>query len=117
MSGLGKACTAVPSALSVQIMNPEPLNSTEGIVYAGVMTTQAAIADRTESYDHYFEKFIEFQSPRLMSAGKLALRGVQISSYPLNMASLAEFTTLAPDVDHKITWSTATNINKSVEPN
>ncbi len=104
MDGLGPACTVVPSALSVQIMNPGALMDTTGIVYAGVMHTQAAIGGRTESWDDYFAKFIEFQSPRLMSAGKLALRGVQINSYPLNMSALAEFTPITQEVDATTDW-------------
>jgi hypothetical protein len=109
MDGLGLACTVVPSALSVQVMNPGALMNTTGIIYAGVMNTQAAIATRPETFDSYFEKFIEFQSPRLMSAGKLALKGVQINSYPLNMSELADFTTIEQDVDETTTWSASTN--------
>jgi hypothetical protein len=97
MEGLGSAVTLCPSAISVQIMNPGAIGNTEGIVYAGVMPTQAAVRSRTESWDSYFDKFVEYQTPRLMSAGKLALRGVQINSYPLNMSPLSDFTTLNND--------------------
>lgn len=110
MNGLGLACTVTPSAFTVQIMNPNSLMNTSGIVYAGVMHTQAAIATRPETWDDYFDKFIEFQSPRLMSAGKLALKGVQINSYPLNMAELADFTTIEQDVDELTTWSESSNV-------
>lgn len=94
MEGLGAAVTVVPAAISVQIMNPGAIGNTEGIVYAGVMPTQAALADRPESWHSYFDKFVEFQTPRLMSAGKLALRGVQVNSYPLSMSPLSDFTML-----------------------
>jgi hypothetical protein len=110
MNGLGLACTVTPSAFTVQIMNPNSLMNTSGIVYAGVMHTQAAIATRPETWDDYFDKFIEFQSPRLMSAGKLALKGVQINSYPLNMAELADFTAIEQDVDELTTWSESSNV-------
>lgn len=86
--------TLVPSAITVQIMNGQPLQDTTGIVYAGVMNTQAKIAGRTESWDAYMGRFVEFQAPRVMAAGKLALRGVQISSYPLSMSQCSEFTSL-----------------------
>lgn len=105
MDGLGAACTVVPSAFSVQIMNPGAIGETSGMVYAGVMNTQAAISGRTESWDDYFDKFIEFQSPRIMSAGKLAIRGVQINSYPLNMNALSDFTTIQQDTSGVVTWS------------
>lgn len=86
--------TACPSALTVQIMNPEALQQTEGIVYAGTMNTQFHVGLRSQTWDDYFRRFVEFQAPRLMSAGKLALRGVQISSYPLSMSQISEFTIL-----------------------
>jgi hypothetical protein len=104
MTGLGSACTLVPAALSVQIMNPGAIGTASGIVYAGVMPTQADVADRTETWRSYFDKFVEFQSPRLMSAGKLALKGVQINSYPLSMNALSDFTTVKQDVDEQFTW-------------
>lgn len=95
------ATTLVPAAVTVQIMNPEALQTTSGIVYAGVMNTQAKIGGRTESWHDYFGRFVEFQAPRLMAAGKLALRGVQISSYPLSMSQVSEFTAIrgAGDTD------------------
>lgn len=86
--------TAVPSALTIQVMNPEALQTTSGIVYGGVMNTQAKILDRTETWNSYMSNFIAYQAPRLMSAGKLALRGVKASSYPLSMSQLSEFTEL-----------------------
>jgi hypothetical protein len=114
MTGLGSACTLVPAAFSVQIMNPGAIGVTNGIVYAGVMPTQAALAGRTDTWTTYFDKFVEFQTPRLMSAGKLALKGVQINSYPLNMSALSDFTTVAQETDGDITW-TETN-EKNLEP-
>jgi len=105
-SSLGTTCC--PSALTVQMMNPEALQTTSGILYAGVMSTQAAIEGRAESWDDYFNRFISFQSPRLMSAGKLALKGVQANSYPLNMEPLAEFTRLALTVAPPVVGTLAT---------
>jgi hypothetical protein len=114
MTGLGAACTLVPAALSVQIMNPGAIGVTEGIVYAGVMPTQALIADRPDTWTEYFDKFVEFQTPRLMSAGKLALKGVQINSYPLNMNALSDFTAIVQDTDDIITWIDSSS--KRLEP-
>jgi hypothetical protein len=114
MTGLGAACTLVPAALSVQIMNPGAIGTTNGIVYAGVMPTQADVADRTDHWNGYFDKFVEFQTPRLMSAGKLALKGVQINSYPLNMNALSEFTTVTQEADATFSWTSASH--KHLEP-
>jgi len=94
LDGLGDAATVVPSAISVQIMCPTALQSASGIVYAGVMNTQAKIGGRSENWVSYMDKFVQFQSPRLLAASKLALRGVQINSYPLNMAEVSKFTAL-----------------------
>jgi len=100
-AGFGSsAITLVPSAVTVQIMNPNALQTTSGIVYAGVMSTQAKISGRTETWSDYAARFVEFQAPRLMSAGKLALKGVQINSYPLSMSQLAEFTELISGSDN-----------------
>lgn len=94
LGGLGDAATLVPSALSVQIMCPTALQSASGIIYAGVMDTQAAIAGRTDTWDAWMNKFVQFQNPRLLAASKLALRGVQVNSYPLNMTEVSKFTPL-----------------------
>jgi len=59
------------------------------------MTTQAAIGGDTRTWDDYASQFVEFMNPRVLMAGKLALRGVQINSYPLNMAACSEFTPLS----------------------
>lgn len=106
LTPVGDALTCVPSALSVQIMNGEALQTTSGIVYAGVMNTQAAVGGRAETWTSYASKFIAYQNPRVMSAGKLALRGVQINSYPLSMSQLSEFLPMSTDADNPgATWS------------
>ena len=107
LSSGSSGLTATPSAFTVQVMNPEPLNVTGGIVYGGIMNTQAKIVDRTETWDSYMGNFIAYQAPRMMSAGKLALRGVKASSYPLSMSQLSEFTPLGVFSDTTTTLSTA----------
>lgn len=105
LGGLGDSATLVPSALSVQIMCPTALQTASGIIYAGVMNTQAQLGGRSETWDSYMNKFVQFQSPRLLAASKLALRGVQISSYPLNMAEVSKFTSLDKAGDYDFAWS------------
>jgi hypothetical protein len=105
LSGLGDAATLVPSALSVQVMCPTALQSASGIIYAGVMDTQAAIGGRTDTWTAYMDKFVQFQTPRLLAASKLALRGVQINSYPLNMTEVSKFTPLAKRSDVTYTYT------------
>lgn len=105
MNDLGKAATVCPSAMTVQIMNPNPLQSTQGMVYAGVMSTQAKLGGDTRTWEQWADQAIQFQAPRMMSAGKLAIRGVQISSYPLNMADVSDFDTVEVKTDGKHTWN------------
>jgi hypothetical protein len=104
LGGLGPAATLVPAALSVQIMCPTALQGAAGIVYAGVMNTQAAIGGRSDTWNAYMEKFVQFQNPRLLAASKLALRGVQINSYPLNMTEVSRFTALRKEEDKTLTF-------------
>jgi hypothetical protein len=85
------AGTCVPSAITVQIMNPNALQTTSGIVYAGVAKTTAKLMDDGRTWGEFGNEYVSYMAPRLMSAGKLALRGVKINSYPLNMSSLADF--------------------------
>lgn len=88
----GSGITAVPSALSVQVMNPGALQTTTGIFAGAVVPTQLDLTGRTgESWNDLATQVISYMRPRLMSAGKLALRGVQADAYPLNMAALANF--------------------------
>jgi len=107
LGALGSAATIVPSAITVQMMCPTSLQQASGIIYAGIMNTQAAIGGRTESWDAYMNKFVQFQSPRLLAASKLALRGVQISSYPLNMTEVSKFTPLEKNGDAVYSYSSS----------
>lgn len=91
LSGFGSAATVVPAALTVQIMNPEALQTTAGITYIGVMKTQAAWGGSTDTWETRAGQFVQYMAPRLCSAGKLALRGVKVNSFPLNMTALADF--------------------------
>lgn len=104
LGGLGDAATLVPSALSVQVMCPTALQTASGIIYAGVMSTQAAIGGRGDTWDAWANKFVQFQNPRLLAASKLALRGVQINSYPLNMAEVSRFTPLKKQGDSQFPY-------------
>jgi len=101
----GGAMTAVPSAVSVQIMCPTAISGAAGIIYAGVMSTQAQLAARTETFDSYFNKFVNFQAPRLCSAGKVALRGLHVNSYPLNMSELSDFKQMRDTGDGAVTYT------------
>nr|BAU51723.1 capsid protein [Heterocapsa circularisquama RNA virus 01] len=101
----GSGITVVPAALSVQVMNPNPLMSTTGIFGGTVSHTQLNLAGRTETWNDFSMEVISFMRPRLMSAGKLALRGVQGDSYPLNMSALSNFNCLTDVAEGKLSWT------------
>lgn len=89
LSGTGFTC--VPAALSVQVMNNTALMNANGVFGGGVCHTQLSLGGRTETWNDLSTEFISYMRPRLMSGGKLALKGVQIDSYPMNMSALANF--------------------------
>lgn len=102
--------TFVPAALSVQVLNPNALQSTSGIVAGAVCPTQLALHGQTYSWNTLNGQLFSYMRPRLMSAGKLALRGVQGDAYPLNMSALASFEplpTYAAVNDSVVTYTNA----------
>ena len=104
VTALGGSLTACPSATSLQIMNGEALQTTSGVVYAGVLNTQLKLAADARTWDALAETFVEYQNPRLLTAGKLALRGVQINSMPLNMTDISQFAPLSQTLDSTFTY-------------
>lgn len=107
----GSGLSAVPAAISVQIMNPNPLQTTSGIVAAAVCPTQLDLRGRAETWADFGTEFISFMRPRLLSAGKLALRGVQMDSYPLNMSALADFRPVRASADITFKLDAAANLH------
>lgn len=103
----GSGLSAVPAAISVQVMNPNALQSTNGIIAGAVSSTQLDLRGRAETWNEFATEFISFMRPRLMSAGKLALRGVQLDSYPLDMSALADFRAVLKAADAQFTWDSA----------
>lgn len=92
LGGLERA-QVTPSAMTVQIMNTNALQTTNGTVYGGIVKTLLKEASRNVTPEELAQDFITTQAPRLMAMPKLALRGVKIQSYPMNMSKLANFAT------------------------
>lgn len=101
----GSGFTCVPSAISVQVMNNNALMEASGIFAGTVCHTQLSIGGRTETYNDLSTGIISYMRPRLMSGGKLALKGVQADSYPLNMSLLANFEPINTSSDGSFTYS------------
>lgn len=91
----------VPAALTVQVMNPEAVQTTSGMVWGGIARTQLPIGTTTTSWETYGNEFISLMTPRVMSAAKLAFRGVIGNAYPLNMSELSNF--------HQLTHSSSSD--------
>lgn len=87
------AAQVTPAAFSVQLMNPNALQSTSGIVYAGRIRTSWKVSEHTsDGGNTTAQQFISYNMPRLLAAAKLAFRGVQVDAVPFNMSRLADFT-------------------------
>lgn len=113
MSGLDSlalAATIVPAALTVQIMNPTALSDANGIAYIGRSSAQYDLAGSSRTWTQLGNEFVQFMAPRLCASGKLCLRGVKCSAYPLDMSDLSDFRTIrssadASGTDGQFTWS------------
>jgi len=82
----------VPSAFTVQILNPNALQTTSGIVFIGRAHTNLNMNGDLATWDTRLGELVSYNAPRMCSAAKLGLRGVQVSAVPLDMAALASFT-------------------------
>jgi hypothetical protein len=102
---LGPAAQLVPSAITVQVMNPEALQTTEGVLYGGVMNQVVQLGDDTRKWADFADEFVSFNKPRLMSAGKVCLAGVKASGIPMNMEALSHFSPIASFKSDTYTWN------------
>lgn len=103
---LGNATTLVPSAMTIQMMNPEALNDTTGIIYAGVMNQVPQLGNSTRTWVDFAQDFVAFNKPRLVSAGKVTLAGCEADLVPMNMEALAHFSPLKSYKDSSdVTWN------------
>lgn len=81
----------VPAAITVQVMNSESLQNAEGIVYIGRSKTVLDLMGSGRTWKELMDELVSYSAPRLCSAGKLALRGVQVNAIPNNMSVLSDF--------------------------
>ena len=81
----------VPSAVSLQLMNPEALQTADGIFMCGRSKNVLNLANDTRSWATLADELVSYTAPRLCAAGKLALRGVHCDLIPYNMSKLADF--------------------------
>ena len=106
----------VPSALTVQVMNPEAVQTTTGMVWGGISRTQLPIGTTSDTWDFYGNSFISLMTPRVMSAAKLAFRGVTGNAYPLNMSELSNFHPLTRSSSDQAQITTSWNLTSGTIP-
>lgn len=87
----GSNATIVPAAFTVQMMCSESLQNADGIIYGSVMRQQFIPTATGDGREAFVSNAVAVNPPRLCSAGKLALRGVQFDLAPMNMSELASF--------------------------
>lgn len=93
VSGWGPGTTLVPSAYTIQIINPEALQGTSGYVWVGRLSNRAMLNESsTKTWDEAAAALVQFQAPRMLAAAKLSFRGVTVDAIPADMNSLSEFT-------------------------
>jgi hypothetical protein len=104
--------TMVPAAITVQIMNGNALQTTSGMTFIGRSKTVLDLMGDLRTWQEVADGLINYSAPRLCSAGKLALRGVQVDGVPNNMSVLSDFVPRAnfPGTGDRQTgtWSTNT---------
>lgn len=83
--------TAVPSALSVQIINPTPVQTAAGTGIAAVCPVRLDLAGTQKTWKTVGDEILSYYRPRVLTGGKLALRGVQMDSLPLSMTDVSDF--------------------------
>lgn len=105
MQELGNACEVVPAALTVQVMNPAPLQTASGVYAMSRINQQLSLGGSTASYADMTGRILSFYSPRLLTGGKLSLRGVKCSSYPLDMSEYSHFAPINSTTDAAFEWA------------
>jgi hypothetical protein len=101
---VGPAVEVVPAALTVQVMNPASLQSANGVFAMSRVNQQLALGGSVDTWDTVKHRIISYFSPRLLTGGKLALRGVKCSTYPLNMSEYSDFCPLDKTDNSLFAW-------------
>jgi hypothetical protein len=94
----------VPSAFSIQVMNPEALQDTTGIMYIGRCLTRLDLRGDSGTWVDLQNDLISFQAPRLLAAAKLAFKGVQVDGLVADMNELSNFSTVTDFSNTNFTW-------------
>lgn len=95
-----------PSAFTVQICNPQALQTTTGMTYVGTCAAQLGISNSSDTWTSWANRFVSTMKPMALSASTIALSSKQVSAYPLDLESLCDFTEPGNTlVDQTTTWN------------
>jgi len=95
-----------PAAFSLQVMNPQAIQTTSGVIYLGRIRTALKLTDNLNTvYRDLANYVISYNNPRLCAAAKMAFRGVQVDLVPFNMSELSNFTKVESAADSTYTMS------------
>jgi hypothetical protein len=81
----------VPAAFSVQIMNPEALQTSTGIVYVGKSKQLLSPGGSTQTWDALAADLVAYSNPELISAASMAFTGCQVDCTPYDMNAMSDF--------------------------
>jgi hypothetical protein len=104
MNLLGSAAEYVPAALTVQVMNRAPLQAAQGIFTMARVNQQLALGGESRTWATFKDEFDSYFKPRLLTGGKLALRGVTCNAVPINMNEFSDFLPGEPAWSGPIQW-------------
>ncbi len=105
MAGSGwNQSRVTPAAFSLQLMNPEAVQTTNGIVYVGRAKQMLDFGGDATTWDAKMQELVSYSNPRLCSAAKLAFRGTQTDLVPGDMNSLADFRQISDTLTAAFSW-------------
>jgi len=109
MSNIGYGACLVPAAITVQVMCPKPLQLAGGLYAMCRVNQNLDIGGSPRTYDNVRDTIISYFSPRMLTGGKLALRGVKCSAAPMDMGEYSDFCPLETTAaDHVFKWTSGT---------
>lgn len=106
MLHLGEACSVVPAAMTVQVMNPSSLNNATGVFAMARLNQQMCLGTQPAgvTWNSMVQQIISYYSPRMLTGGRLALRAVKCNAYPLDMGEYADFNPIHKPSFNHFTW-------------
>lgn len=104
MASLGSAADMAPAAMTVQVMNKAPLQAATGLFTMARVAQQLNLGGETRTWDTFKDEFNSYFKPRLLTGGKLALRGVTCNAIPINMNEFSDFLPGKPAIAAPFTW-------------